>query len=68
LKSSWATKSAGTGKYSDKKKKPDGNAFVQVLDRFSLKLDKTLKKVQKSARRCATTIVIVIPIPNRKLG
>jgi len=51
LKSSWATRSAGTGKYSDKKKKPDGNAFVQVLDRFSLKLDKTLKKVQKSASR-----------------
>ena len=49
LKASWATKSAGTGKYLDKKKKPDGNAFAQVLDRFSAKLDKTLKKVHKSA-------------------
>ncbi len=49
LKSSWATKSAGTGKYLDKKKKPDGNSFMQVLDRFSSKLDKTLKKVHKAA-------------------
>ena len=51
LKASWATKSASTGKYSDKKKKPDGNAFAQVLDRFSSKLDKTLKKVHKLASR-----------------
>jgi flagellar hook-basal body complex protein FliE len=51
LKLSWATKSTGTGKYSDKKKKLDGNAFTQVLDRFSSKLDKTLKKVQKATRR-----------------
>jgi hypothetical protein len=51
LKSSWATRSAGTGKYLDKNKKPDGNAFTQVLDRFSSKLDKTLKKVHKSASR-----------------
>jgi hypothetical protein len=50
LKASWATrKSAGTGKYSDKKKKLDGNAFAQVLDRFSSKLDKTFKKVHTAA-------------------
>jgi hypothetical protein len=51
LKSSWANKSAGTGKYSDKKKKPDGQAFAQILDRFSSKLDKTLKKATKSVSR-----------------
>ena len=53
LKASWAKKSAGTGKYSDKKAKSDGNAFAQVLDRFSSKLDKTLKKVasRKKKRR-----------------
>ena len=51
LKSSWANKSAGTGKYSDKKKKPDGQAFAQILDRFSSKLDKTLKKHRSASRK-----------------
>jgi ribosome-associated translation inhibitor RaiA len=53
LKASWAKKTAGTGKYSDKKAKSDGNAFAQVLDCFSSKLEKTLKKVasRKKKRR-----------------
>jgi hypothetical protein len=51
LKSSWANKSAGTGKYSDKKKKPDGQAFAQVMDRFASKMEKTLKKATKSVSR-----------------
>jgi len=51
LKASWATKSAGTGKYSDKKKKPDGSSFAQVMERFSSKLDKTLKKHRSASRK-----------------
>ena len=51
LKASWATKSASTGKYSDKKKKPDGSSFAQVMERFSYKLDKTLKKHRSASRK-----------------
>jgi len=44
LKSSWGDDSKSAGK----KKKSDGNAFAQLLDRFS-KMEKTIKKVKKSS-------------------
>ena len=50
LKAGWNSKSASTGKYSDKRKS-DGQSFAQVFDKFSSKMEKVLKKAAKSSSR-----------------
>lgn len=50
MKAGWNSKSASTGKYSDKRKS-DGQSFAQVFDKFSSKMEKVLKKAAKSSSR-----------------
>ncbi len=67
LKSKWGKKEPF--KTTGKTKTVGGNAFAQMAERMA-KLEKTLKKHTKTflVRRSATTRVVVIPTPNRKLG